>query len=440
MGDAAIGRSNYFDALTARTVRNAAAMPFYRTRWPEDAARRVRCAADLRQLPVIHRHEVQAAAGQGFGDPGEYPLIHHTKGSSGTGLLYRFRTAEEIDFLQRFFLRTSSVPNGDAGDWVLLQEMDAYHGTPVPLPMRGRVLQVASDRKGLDHFSEMLATAFPVRDGEVRINAFSGTPAFLFLATLNLLRLGREPALHGLRAIATSGGFLSSWRKRFLEEHWGCPVVSHFSLSEILASAISVDGANSFLFRPTVLAEFLDPETAEPVETGPAVLVLTELAPFVTSQPLIRYWTGDLVMPGPERGGPWMRSFSPIGRIDSSIRGPDGGILIAEYPLLEALEETDSLAWSHHQPWIATMFGRVPIDLPHVRIDAKTREGVFELVVEIETLRSPFVAPDASRAAADGLRTRLIEASPPLAAAVADGRCRLHVRSAASVPAGAIDY
>jgi phenylacetate-coenzyme A ligase PaaK-like adenylate-forming protein len=439
-GDAAMDSERYFDTLAVRTVRNAAAMPFYRARWPADAVRAVRGAADLRRLPVIHRHEVQAAAGRGFGDPGEFPLIHHTKGSSGTGLLYRFRSIAEIEFLQEFFLRANAASGSGTSDLVLLQEMDAYHGTPVPLPMRGLVLQVASDRKGIDHFAELLATDFPVSGGEVRINAFSGTPAFLFLATLNLLRLGRDPAAHRLRAIATSGGFLSSARKRFLEAQWQCPVISHFSLSEIFASAMNVDGDNSFLFRPTVLTEFLDPETAEPVESGVATLVLTELAPFVTAQPLIRYWTGDLVIPGPARGAPWLRSFSPIGRLDAAIRAPGGGILIAEHVLLEALEETDALAWTHYQPWITAMFGRVPIDLPHVSIASAPHDGVFEVTIEIETVHSPYWAPEAARAAADGLRRRLIEASPPLAAGEAAGSCRLVVRAAAAVVPGAIEY
>lgn len=430
----------YFDALVARTVANAAAMDFYRTRWPADAAARVRRAEDVALLPIVERGEVQAAAGRGFGDPGAHPLIHHTKGSSGSGLLYRFRTAREIGFLQRFFARAQEGAAEGPADLVLLQEADGYHGTPVPLPARGMVLQVASDRTGIDHFAEMLATEFPVSGGTVRINAFSGTPAFLFLATLNLLRLGRDPAECRLRAIATSGGFLSAWRRRFLEERWGCPVISHFSLSEIFASAVNVDGGNRFLFRPTVLVEFLDPESRAPVEPGrPGVLVLSELAPFVTAQPLIRYWTGDLVVPhdGPLR---WMRAFSPLGRLAGTIRDAAGCVLVTEHALIEAIEETQGIAWTHHQPWIGAAFGRVPLDMPHVRIDAAAGTDGGALRIDVETLPSPFAAPDAAGEIAESLRTRLLARSPALAAAERRGTLRLTVAAKAAVAPGALDY
>lgn len=432
----------YFDVLLRRTVTNAAAMPFYAGRWPTSALERVQAVSDLELLPCIERREVQEADLFSFGSTQDARIIHHTKGTSGRGLLFRFRTAQEIDFLGRFFTKLYEVdPRDHSGPGLfVLQESDSFHGTPIPIPFSGDVLRISSDRKGLDHFVEIVGRKLPISGGR-SVNALSGTPAFLFLASLNFLRCGGDARAAGIEVIATQGGVLSSWRRGFLERTWGCPVVDNFSLSEIFASAVCDRVQGWHVFRPTVIAEFLHPATREPMREGIAVLVLTELAPYVTAQPLIRYWTGDLVEVGSERGHPAIRAFRPLGRKDDSVLARDGRLIVSQHAILEAIEETPGIAWTYHHSWIRELFGTIPIDLPHVGLQTHhDADGHLSITFEIETQFPPAAFAAEAGGVAEAFRERLIAKSPWLRAGLEAGRCSLSAVAVVRQEPGSIEY
>ena len=102
--------------------------------------------------------------------------------------------------------------------------------------------------------------------------------------------------IHTVVVAGEPGGSLASVRA-CLEEAWEARVLDHSGATEIGPWGFgSLDGRGLFVNEAEFVAEFLDPETRQPVGEGEiAELILTTLGR--TGCPVIRYCSGDLVRP-----------------------------------------------------------------------------------------------------------------------------------------------
>src|SRR5690606_13954983 len=101
-------------------------------------------------------------------------------------------------------------------------------------------------------------------------------------------------------------------------------------LSELPAPALECDdcGFHHWL-PPPVVAEVVDVFTKKPVRSGVGVLVVTTRAPYVTTMPLLRYWTGALVELGPRCAARGERGVRPLGRSDQAMCTRGDGLLVS---------------------------------------------------------------------------------------------------------------
>ena len=133
-------------------------------------------------------------------------------------------------------------------------------------------------------------------------------------------RNGRRPLSEsGVRVIIVAGepgGSIPSTRAR-IEKSWGARVIDHHGLTEVGPVSFECWEARGFLHlnESQFIGEVLDPVTLEAVADGdPGELVITNLGR--AASPVIRYRTGDLVVPRSDA--------CPCGR---TLRRFEGGII-----------------------------------------------------------------------------------------------------------------
>lgn len=119
------------------------------------------------------------------------------------------------------------------------------------------------------------------------------------------------------------GGGLEATRKR-IEATWGVRPLDCYGMIEFQPTAWELPGREGLvLAEDFAFAEVLDAETHEPVPDGePGILVLTHLDKEAC--PLVRWWTGDVVVRD-SRPGPDGRTFA---RLVGGVRGRADDMLV----------------------------------------------------------------------------------------------------------------
>jgi phenylacetate-CoA ligase len=125
-----------------------------------------------------------------------------------------------------------------------------------------------------------------------------GTPSFVLHIAETAEALGRqlrESAVRHVMVGGEPGGCVAGTRAR-IEELWGARCFDGYGCLEFQPIAWECEAqAGGHLAEDFIYAEVLDVETHEPVPDGePGVLVLTHLDKEAC--PLIRWWTGDVVV------------------------------------------------------------------------------------------------------------------------------------------------
>ncbi len=128
--------------------------------------------------------------------------------------------------------------------------------------------------------------------------AVAGTPSFILHLAEVAARLGLDPRDSKVERILVGGepgGQIPATRRQ-IEEGWGAKCYDGYGSLEFQPIAWECEAqAGGHLPEDFLLAEVIDPDTREPVPDGsPGILVLTHLDK--RASPLIRWWTGDVVV------------------------------------------------------------------------------------------------------------------------------------------------
>jgi phenylacetate-CoA ligase len=126
----------------------------------------------------------------------------------------------------------------------------------------------------------------------------AATPSFLAHLAETALTMGIDPRDLKVRALGTGGepgASIPATRQR-LESIWGADMYDCYGALECQPIAWeSACKEGPVLAEDFIYAEVLDPDTEQPVEDGtPGVLVITHLRKEAC--PLVRWWTGDVVI------------------------------------------------------------------------------------------------------------------------------------------------
>ena len=298
------------DALVAAKLRRQTAWayersPFYRKRWGEAGfhPEQFKTLDDLRRIPVITKEDLRRDlldnppfGGNVCVDWRDVLRVH---GSSGT----------------------TGIPTVIAigkGDWARIGEAHArvewgagvrpsdtvFMAAPFSLYMGAWGMLVGAERIG--------AKCFPFGAGApgqtrmavrwclaARPSVFYGTPSFCLYLAETAQEEGVDPKDFGFRLLFFSGepGGSIPGTRRALERVYGNPVIVDSGSTGEMTPWMSNGGCRHapgmHLWQDMVYTQLLDPETREVVPYGgEGVPVYTHLER--TSQPLIRFWSGDL--------------------------------------------------------------------------------------------------------------------------------------------------
>lgn len=333
VGTAALLRSQYW-ALRRRQRASAARLrslvehayrtvPFYRERFdaagvhPED----IREPTDLKRLPLTRRSDLQSAGDAVLSNAFSRDSLaaHRSTGSTGRPLTIfadaGFRRAREA-----LFFRALAAAGYRPGHKLLLVSQDRPRSTR-------RLLRW--------HYASILDAPDQLRTTLDRVR-----PDVLYGATTPLRQLAERVRAHGVgtwrpRSVISVAESLDPVTRRQLEETFEAEVFDLYGMTE--AGIIGFECREHAGYHVADDAMVVEVDAAGPDE--PARLVLTNLV--LRAMPLIRFDTGDLVVPGSTQPCACGRTLARLERIEGRsadcIRLADGRVL-SPYHLTCAIE------------------------------------------------------------------------------------------------------
>jgi hypothetical protein len=412
-------RSRLRDSLIPGTIDNASKIPFYERLYASIDLSTVSVADDLIRLPVVDKALFRAEYENEPRPDAEATWITHTMATTGD-MTFRYRGAAELQFLRDFQQHvTERTRDPSLPAPLSLQLGMGYHGNAQSFAPSDLLLVGSVDMpETLEHVIGMLGREYRLSGRSSRITQLECSRKGLEVLTGALLARGIDPATLGVRVIRHTGDYLPAPMREFFARVWGQPeLVNRYSLSEIIGGATECTACGTFHVDPQVVAEVLHPVTRKPVN-GSGVLVLTELFPFSQYQPLIRYWTGDMVEsvePDCDRGSP---SFRFLGRLQWTPHQCDGDrvrIYLRPALLQDRLEAIPEIARSQLPPLVPqSMDYRLGPPYATVRVHDRVASGPI-IDIEIGLSFVPELHPNAAAAVVARVRNEILDDNPELA-------------------------
>lgn len=286
------------------------------------AAGSIRTATDLAQLPVLEKETVRARPERFVPERGrgrERLLPATTGGTTGTPL--------------RFFVTPSALQYNYAAYEVRFRQWAGARFGQRTASLNGRVV-VPAHQQGPPFwrhnlaFNQLYLSAYHLSPGNLpayvdKLRRYAPEVVVGYVSTVHVL--ARHLLDHGLvgavrpRAVLVSSETLFPWLRADIEAAFGCRVTNGYSLGELTAM-ISECPAGTMHVSPEY-------GVVEAV-AGDAGTELVTSTLCNRGMPLLRYRTGDLVVPGSGapcacgRGLPTVAEI--LGRVDDRVLTPDG--------------------------------------------------------------------------------------------------------------------
>jgi hypothetical protein len=337
-------------------------------------------------------------------------LTQHTSGTSGKTMVMH-RSKEEIEFIERFYTSVNDPPTHAAAEQpeiCISLTAPSSHGAPTPLPYNGPVLSIDPfDPAWLRQAAAIVSRPWEFLDCEPGTAVLVGLEPHLRLLTAILLEQCFNFGSSVVSALNSTGDLITAYRRRWFETSWGVQLFDRYSMSETFAGASHCDRCGRMHPDMNVIVETVDPASLLPVRNGIGVMVFTTLYPFVQKQPLIRYWSGDVVevawnqCPNDELG------FTFKGRLSHCLldrRATPTKPLLLGADVMEVLDQLPDVARTSK---FADVYGIRDGTLhgnPKCRISSKEVAGKHVVIVEVELRYSPIGYPKRSKRL-----TRIIE-------------------------------
>jgi phenylacetate-coenzyme A ligase PaaK-like adenylate-forming protein len=403
-------------ALLQPTLAHAASnSKFYQRHWCGRDLQ-VRCLEDLSTLPILTKEDVS----EGFDDllcTSAFPaLIQHTTGTTGKPLRV-YRSAEELRFIRDFFLRTIPTDLREPMPAVL-HLADLYHGPSLEIPTRAHSVRAGmTDDILLTEAVRLLTTEHDVPGGRQKVSTIVGLVPYIKTFTNYLVETGFDFSRSTIRVICPLCTIVTPRWRSLLSSVWSAHVVDRYSLAEVFGGATRCLRCESFHFDPVVIPEVVNISSQENIREGVGALLLTTLFPFVQMQPMIRYWTGDLVEVSLDSCQPDL-SVRFKGRISSTPiweRSGHSKVILCPVDIYECLDGLPDIGVSDRFIDIRAVRDHTAAGALRFRMSVDEHGGRPLLRVEIELRYSPHLYPSRCDELRRQIRANLQRLSPSIA-------------------------
>ncbi len=321
--------SHQLEALKQQLAYVGANSAYYRRSFAQAGFRpeEFRSFADLAKLPVTRK--LDYVAGMSAAPPwGEHIAakredivrIHFSSGTTNRPVHVAWTAADKerwTDLFARYFYGQGLRP----GD--VYQVMVSFAWFVGGLGIAQAVERVGATviAAGNGDSKRQIETLF-----DYGASSLFATPSFVAHLAEVATEMGRDLRDTKVRFMAVGGepgGGLSGTRER-IEQMWDAQVYDCYGMLEFQPTAWEMPSKEGLvLAEDFVLAEVLHPDTMQEVPDGtPGVLVLTHLDK--RASPLVRWWTGDIVVRS-RRPGADKRTF---GRLVGGVQGRADDMLV----------------------------------------------------------------------------------------------------------------
>lgn len=423
-------KNEFRNRLIKPTVRNALRLRFYQRFWGKKAIK-VKTTDDLPLLPIIDKALYQEQYENDLPDDETPSIVSHSTGTTGR-MTFRFRSNDEITFNREFF--SSVLRKTEFSPELIpltLTIAGNYHGGKFPLPGNSYSLEAGvGEESELKQVLQLLQLKFNIPKVAPKISQIQTSLYAIKLMTFALLENDIAPHSLNIRFIILTGEYVSPQWKKFIEDTWQAKVVNRYSLSEIFGGATLCSLCDSYHFDSHVVAEVVDLSTFLPIMEGIGVLVLTELYPFIQYQPLIRYFTQDLVQIVQSPCEPKNISVRLLGRTTSSViaSGRDSAVLIPSGVLHDILDEIPEIGKEKiftHIPGLSDYeFGKPKTDCRVIKRDS----GEIEVMILVGSRLNVHYYTDRVFQVEKLIRDQLLARIPQLKTKIENGFCKITVK------------
>ena len=395
---------------------------FYRKLYGEIDVEQITSIEDLSLLPTIDKEAVREAGEAMLCEGKTCGYMQNTSGSTGE-LLVMFRSIEEAEFIQEFFMRVHASKERTGLRSLVLSLATPSHGTPTAIPSPQFVLSHAIiDNETALQTVRILRRSYTIPGVESRVTLLSGALSQILILTEYIMAENIPAEEFGIQYIIPTGRYVTRRFRTLLEKFWGAVVIDRYSLSEIFGGATSCGQCGGYHFDPQVIPEVIDLKDSRVLDKGVGALVLTSLSPFVQLHPFIRYRTGDLFSLDPDICA--MRSYRFLGRIKHSLFDPvvPDRILLNGVDLWEVLDQLPIIRRTERSQTLTNL--QVPIAAGTVR----HRNNTLSVELNVEAVTDLRLFTNAQEEVEEDIRKSLLEVSPNLSDDIENGSVEFVVR------------
>jgi hypothetical protein len=419
----------FHNTLIGPTIDNALRTRFYQDLWAGQVTKGKE--TDLSKLPFTYKRDIVDAGHSARVVDGQICEELFTSGTTGRPFAYAFnRREQEVlkTFYEDVYQPLSDAPLRRAVRFV---DINAAGERIVPVPIRFHNLSIYSLGSFRFCREEILGRQHTERGVEPRCTILCAGERILRAFTDDTVRHYPDGFENPVEAIVTYSVLLTAEIRKRYESIWGARLIDRYALSEVLGGATEHFDCGWYHFDPLVIAEVVGTRSLQPVQEGIGILVLTPLYPFQEAQPLIRYWTGDVMEVTHKKSSfPGRIAIRPLGRAINGLLASEGDDFLMTPNVLHEVVE------SH--PYVE----RSPLftDSPQVQNSSELGFPFYKLVTRFQsgiTDAKVYFKPRTTASAssvADDIAQRLLDRSPRLADA-----CTSRVVNLSVVPTDKFD-